>query len=125
MKSRKLSTALLIAGVALFLGGVAWPFLFPKDLLWDDARAQELTTAADTLHATMHAHNHAHDDDHLAAIKPDDHPEVIAAAQKYQDAQAGLATASFWTNEAPTYIRWSGLALCVVGVAVFMTSRKE
>ena len=125
MKSRKLSLGLMVAGVLLVVLAFAWPLLIPKTLLWDDARAVELTTASEALHETMHAHGHGHDHDHFGETDADDDPEVVAAAQRYRDAQANLDSAKFWTNSMPNYVRWTGLGICAVGVAVYFAARSR
>jgi hypothetical protein len=115
----------LIVGVLLVLLGIGWPYLLPKGMLWDDARAVELTDASEALHDTMHAHGKGHDHDHFGDAETDDDPEVIAAAKKYRDVQADLDSAKFWTNSMPTYLRWAGLAICMVGVAAYFASKSK
>jgi hypothetical protein len=115
----------LIIGVLLVLVSAGWPYLLPKGLLWDDARAVELNNAEDALHETMHAHGKGHDHDHFGDANAEDAPEVIAAAKKYRAVEAGLNSAKFWTNSMPIYLRWMGLAVCVVGVAAYFASRTK
>jgi len=119
MKSR----ALLIAGVVLVLLSAAWPYLLPKSMLWNDSRAVELTDASEALHETMHAHGHGHDHDQFGKTDSDADPEVVAAAQRYRDVQSDLDAAKFWSNSMPAYVRWAGVAVCVVGVAAYAASR--
>jgi hypothetical protein len=125
MKARKISLGALVAGVLLFTLSLAWAHLLPKSMLWSDDRAVELTTASEKLHDTMHANGHGHDHDHFGEARADDDPEVVAAAAKYRDVQADLDSAKFWTNSAPVYFRWAGLAVCAVGVAAYFASRCE
>ena len=121
MKSR----AVLIVGVLLVLLSAAWHFLLPKGLLWDDARAVELTNASEALHESMHAGGHAHDHDQFGKTDADDDPEVVAAAQRYRDVQADLDSAKFWTNAMPVYVRWTGLSACGLGIAAYFAGRKS
>jgi hypothetical protein len=125
MKSPKLSRGLLAAGVLLVLLAFAWPYILPKGMLWDDARAVELTKASEALHETMHAHGHGHDHDHFGETDADDDPEVVAAAKKYRETQTNLDSAKFWTNSMPVYLRWSGLGICAVGVVVYFATREK
>jgi hypothetical protein len=115
----------LIIGVLLVLVSAAWPYLWPKGMLWDDARAVELTNAAEALHETMHAHGTGHDHDHFGDADADDPPEVIAASKKYRAVEGDLNFAKFWTNSMPIYFRWIGLAVCVVGIAAYFASRTK
>jgi hypothetical protein len=121
MKAR----GVLLGGLVLLLLGVAWPYLIPESLLWDDARAVELSDASESLHETMHAHGHDHDDAHFAETDADDPPEVISAAKHYRDVQAGLDSAKFWTLSMPHYLRWTGVAICGLGVVVYMAARNR
>ena len=121
MKSR----GVLVAGVLLVLLSAAWPYLLPKGMLWDDARAVELTNASESLHETMHAHGHGHNHDHFGETDANDDPEVVVAAKHYRDVQSNLDSAKFWTNSMPVYVRWSGLAVCVVGVAAYFAGRGQ
>src|SRR4051812_38476686 len=100
MKARNLSRWLLSPGVLLVVASVLWPYLLPKDLLWDDARATELTTASEALHETMHAHGHAHDHEHFGEVDADDGSEIVEAANRYRTAQAALDKAKFWSDSA-------------------------
>jgi hypothetical protein len=123
MKSRQFSRGTLIVGVLFVLLGLLWPYIVPTEMLWDNASATELTNASEALHDTMHAHEHDHDDDDFGEVDADDDPQVAAAATKYREAQARLDAAKFWSNSMPTYLRWSGLAVCAVGVAAYFVSR--
>jgi hypothetical protein len=123
MTARKFSLGLLIAGLLLVAVGALWPLLFPKDALWDDARAAQLTEASESLHTTMHAKGHEHDDESFAESDPPDDPDVQAASRRYREVQSALDTAKFWNDSAPIYLRWSGMAVCVIGVAAYFASR--
>ena len=121
MKAR----GVLLGGLIIILLGVAWPYLLPESLLWDDARAVELTDASESLHETMHAHGHNHDHAHFAEADADDPPEVIAAAKRYRDAQAELDSAKFWSLAMSRYLRWTGIAICGLGIVVYMAARNR
>lgn len=123
MNRQKWSSGLLIVGAVVFAAGLAWPFVLPKEMLWDDARAKDLTDASESLHDMMHAHGRGHDHEQFGSIKPDDAPQVVNAARRYRLAQSELNFAQFWTESAPSYLRWTGLAISLVGVAAYFASR--
>ena len=114
---------ILLAGLIVFLLSLIWHYLLPRGA-GDDARAAELTDASESLHETMHAHGQRHDHDHFGATGVDDPPEVVAASKRYSDVQAELDAARFWSESVPRYLRWSGLAICGLGVVLYLTAKR-
>ena len=112
----KKPAALLTVGLLCVLLSLSWSKLLPTDWLWDDARAVELTDLSEELHGAMHKHDRDHDDDHFGETHSDDPPKVIALAKDYRAAQAELESAKFWMNSMPSYLRWTGLLVCAVGI---------
>ncbi|MEM8947388.1 MAG: hypothetical protein AAGD11_19595, partial [Planctomycetota bacterium] len=103
-----------------------WNSLLPKRWLWDDARAVELTNLSEELHDALHDHEKDHSHDQFGKTDlSHDHPEVIATADRYRQAQSELESAKFWANSMPSYLRWSGLSLCVAGLAAYIVGSAE
>ena len=125
MSTAKISRVLLVAGLLLFIMGIAWPYILPGTAVYSDKQATELSQASEALHETMHAHGHGHDHDHFGGdVKEDDNPEIKAAATRYRAAQGELESAKFWTSSLPVYMRWTGLAVCLAGIATFLPARR-
>jgi hypothetical protein len=124
MSIAKVTRLLLVAGLLLLLIGIAWPYVLPSGVVYSNAQATELSEASEALHETMHAHDHAHDHDHFGKMHDDHNPEVAAAAKRYREAQEELDSAKFWTSAMPVYLRWSGLAVCALGIAAFVSGRR-
>lgn len=126
------SKVVLLVGVSLILLSFLWGLLVPKSWFWDDARATELNNLSVSLHESMHAHDEAHDheghdhhEDHFGEDHAEESPAVQAAAKKYQAAQAELEAAKLWTDAMPAYLRWTGLSLCLAGLALHVVVGNE
>ena len=130
MTSRTVSTALLALGVVAILGSWLWPYFATNDRVWSDARAEGLTEATLELHEQLHAHGHVHEEGFGHEHGEDDHshlehPDAIAASQRYRGARAELQSAQFWHASAPVYLRWGGLTVCLIALAAHFATRKS
>jgi hypothetical protein len=128
MSAAKIARLLLVVGLLLVLAGIAWPYILPAGTGYSNAQAVELNNASEALHETMHerGHTHGHDENHFGDVHSDNvNPEIAAAAKRYSEAQNKLHSAKFWTFSIPVYVRWSGLAVCAIGIVAYVSGRRK
>jgi type II secretory pathway pseudopilin PulG len=129
MKLMHLSVGLIIFGLLLMAGSVAWPYIIQtRGGMWTEQQALEHAKIAANLHRL--GHQRAHIDDgspktshNDAALNSDANYEK--AKISYQQSDAQLRSAQFWSQDVADWIKWCGCACCLFGTILFHYIRRK
>jgi hypothetical protein len=131
MKSTHLWAGLIVCGLLLMSISAVWPQLAQlRGGPWTEQQALEHSRIAADLHRLGHEVAHADDPPHRASSEDDatnraaDYQEARA---RYQQSDAQLRNAQFWSQDVAEWIRWFGLACCLLGTVgyYFIRSRRQ
>ena len=129
MKLIHLSVGLIIFGFLLMASSVAWPYLLQtRGGIWTEQQALEHAKLTADLHRFAHELTHK---DGLATQKS--HEDITSnndrnyekVKARYQQSDAKLHSAQFWSQDVAEWIKWFGIAYCLFGTLLFYLFRSK
>lgn len=130
MKLMHISAGLIVLGLLLMVISAVWPELVQlRGGMWTEQQALQHTRIAADLHRLEHELSHA-DAPSRQRSNDDNDPNSAASYQqakaRYQQSDAQLRTAQFWSLDAAEWIKWFGIAFCLLGTIgyYFVRSRR-
>jgi hypothetical protein len=124
---RVLGFLLIAIGTVLIVLSFLWAYVFPPENRWTQEQAEEHARAGTYLHKLAHPGSHAH---LKGQTHSHDHSEVNqveleAARLRWQESKAALNDAQNRSQATAGWLRYSGAALAVLGVAGLVLNKKR
>jgi type II secretory pathway pseudopilin PulG len=129
MKLIHLSAGLIILGLLLMAISAVWPGLVQlRGGLWTEQQALEHTKMAADLHRLEHELSHAGNSSRRASSEGDAANSTAnyqEAKAHYRQSDAQLRSAQFWSLDVAEWIRWFGMACCLLGTIGYYVVRSR
>jgi hypothetical protein len=118
---RSVFAVLLGFGLCLVLASLFLTMFLNGRHVWTNDLARKYQAASQNYHAALHSAAHSHAEPSAPEPPPDD---LDAARRDYEQYQSLLTKAQTQGPRAAGILRWTGIALCAVGLAGFLLSRQ-
>jgi hypothetical protein len=129
MKLMHVSVGLIIFGLLLIVNSAVWPRLVQfKGGLWTEQQALEHAKIAADLHRLGHELTHTDDSSHHASREDyasNNSANYQQVKARYQQSDAQLRSAQFWSQDVAEWIKWFGIACCLLGTIGFYFFRSK
>jgi hypothetical protein len=119
----RLAIVCMVLGLILLAGSLVWPRLIRDDRVWSEDQAREHSQAAASLHHMTHAAAEAQLKKTSDADRARWDEELKAAQDRWQKSRSELDQAKRVRNTAAVVMRWSGVAVLLVGVLRYIALR--
>jgi type II secretory pathway pseudopilin PulG len=123
MKLTHLSVGLIILGLLLMASSLAWPYIVQSTGgIWTEQQALEHAKNAADLHRIVHESTHTDDLPPQSSQQGDptiNDANYIQAKARYQQSEAQLQIAQFWSQGVAEWIKWFGAACSLLGIIGF------
>lgn len=123
MKLMHLSVGLIIFGLLLLASSVVWPYILQsRGGIWTEQQALEHAKIAADLHRLGHERTHKDDFSPQTShqdVSSNNDTNYKKVKARYQQSDAQLRSAQFWSQDAVEWIKWFGIACCLFGTFVF------
>ena len=119
MAKERLAIFMLVIGILLISISHLWTGMSSMASRWTEQDAQETTAATMRLHQLMHqqGHRHHHHQENEPSV---DSPDLEDARRQFERQQEKLDKAQAQGKSVVLLVRWSGVALAVVGTIAFV-----
>ena len=121
----RLAIVCIVLGLILLGGSFAWPRLIKDDHVWSDDQAHQLSQAAAELHHMTHAAAEAQLKNISDAERARWDAELKATEEHYDKYRSELDRAKRVRNTAAVVMRWSGVALLLIGIVRYIALKSD
>ena len=121
----RLAVVCIVLGLILLGVSFAWPRLIRDDQVWSDDQAHELSQAAASLHHMTHEAAEAQLKKISDAERARWDAELKAAQDRYAKSRSELDRAKRVRNTAAAVMRWSGVALLLIGIVRYIALKSD
>jgi hypothetical protein len=121
----RLAIVCIVLGLILLGVSFAWPRLIKDDQVWSDDQAHELSQAAASLHHMTHEAAEAQLKKTSDAERARWDAELKAAQDRYEKSRSQLDRAKRVRNTAAAVMRWSGVALLLIGIIRYVALKSD
>jgi len=118
---------MIVAGLALMLGGPLAARLVPGETFWTDEDQRAYQNASVAFHDASYggAHDHSSGQAHAGPADAEDRERLTAAKERFEREKARLVAAQAKRGWIAFALRASGVILAAVGVAIFWQARRN
>ena len=121
----RLAVACIVSGLILLAASVVWPRLIKNDQIWSPGQAHEHSQAASNLHYMTHAAAEAQLKELSDAEKARWDADLKAAQDRYSTSDDALNRARRVRNTPAVVMRWSGVALLIIGAVRYLVLQND
>jgi type II secretory pathway pseudopilin PulG len=129
MKLMHVSAGLIIFSLLLIVISAVWPRLVQfKGGLWTEQQALEHAIIAADLHRLGHKLTHTDDSSQHASREDyasNNFTDYQQINTRYRQSDAQLRSAQFWSQDVSEWIKWFGVACCLLGIIGFYCFRSK
>lgn len=127
MKAASFAAAVMVAGLALMLGGPLAAGLVPGETFWTDEDQRAYQDASVAFHDASYGggHDHSSGEVHTGPADAEAREHLSAAKEKFEREKARLVAAQSKRGWMAFAFRAAGVILAAVGVAIFWQARRN
>lgn len=124
-RMRVMAVIMLAVGLVLFVVSLLWSTFMPTDLVWSREQGVEQARASTQLHKLTHDRAHAEESNISEARKEEARRQLAESKKRFEASRAALERAQTLRRRIPFAMRWSGVAIMVIGLGIYLTANEQ